>query len=762
MEAAPAIFAFLQANGLNIPIENITGLANSTANAKALWIAEKVGEGYNDFYFADDALQNVQAVDNILEQFDVKRKVQQARSKSINFNRDFNEILDSTTGIDADKQFSAAKAKKRGEDKGKWAIFIPPSAEDFVGLLYYFIGKGKKGEEQFKWFKDNLISPLNRAYRELDSAKQAISNDYKRLSESFPDVRKKLFKKIEGSEFTYNDAIRVYLWSKFGFKIWGLSETDRKELVGIVEADESLVSFAETLGKISKSEKGYVAPTEQWMVEDIRTDLMEATNKVGRKIFFAEFLENAAIVFSEENLNKIEAIYGSDFREALEDMLYRIENGTNRSFGSNKLVNRFMNWINGSVGTTMFFNSRSAVLQSLSLVNFINWTDNNLLAAAKAFANPKQFWADFTMIFNSDMLKQRRAGRSFDINSQELASQVSNSKKPFRSALNYLLQLGFLPTQIMDSFAIASGGSAFYRNRVNTYLVDGLTLVEAEQRAFADFQEIAEATQQSARQDMVSQQQASVLGRIILAFQNTPMQYARLMKKAILDLVAGRGDAKTHVSRIIYYGAVQNIMFYTLQTALFAAMFGDDEDEEVINKKTERVISGSIDSILRGMGVGGAVVATLKNMVIKFAEEQGKPRHQKNDAAVLMEMLNISPPIGIKARQIQSAQRTLNWNQDTISEMPYYNLDNPVWESAALTTQALTNIPLARLHSKVNNLRESMNKENEGWQRIALFMGWTKWNLGAGSKKKKKSTKGFKRKEFKRDTFKRKVFTREI
>jgi hypothetical protein len=761
-ESADAIHAFLTANGLNIPLKNITGLGNSTANAKALWMAEKVGEGYNDFYFADDALQNVQAVDNILEQFDVKRKVQQARSKSINFNRDFNEMLDSTTGVDADKQFSAAKAKKRGEDKGRWAIFIPPSAEDFVGLLYYFIGKGKKGEEQFKWFKDNLISPLNRAYRELDSAKQAISNDYKRLSESFPDVRKKLFKKIEGSEFTYNDAIRVYLWSKFGFKIWGLSETDRKELVGIVEADENLVGFAETLGKISKSEKGYVAPTEQWMVEDIRTDLMEATNKVGRKIFFAEFLENAAIVFSEENLNKIEAIYGSDFREALEDMLYRIENGTNRSFGNNKLVNRFMNWINGSVGTTMFFNSRSAVLQSLSLVNFINWTDNNLLAAAKAFANPKQFWADFTMIFNSDMLKQRRAGRSFDINSQELASQVSNSKKPFRSALNYLLQLGFLPTQIMDSFAIASGGSAFYRNRVNTYLVDGLTLVEAEQRAFADFQEIAEATQQSARQDMVSQQQASVLGRVILAFQNTPMQYARLMKKSILDLVAGRGDAKTHVSRIIYYGAVQNIMFYTLQTALFAAMFGDDEDEEAINKKTERVISGSIDSILRGMGVGGAVVATLKNMVIKFAEEQGKPRHQKNDAAVLMEMLNISPPIGIKARQIQSAQRTLNWNQDTISEMPYYNLNNPVWESAALTTQALTNIPLARLHSKVSNLRESMNKENEGWQRIALFMGWTKWNLGMGSKKKKKSTKGFKRKEFKRDTFKRKVFTREI
>ena len=61
--AQKAIFDFfLKANGLNIPIDNITGLGNSTAEAKALWMAEKVGEGFNDFYFADDALQNVQAV----------------------------------------------------------------------------------------------------------------------------------------------------------------------------------------------------------------------------------------------------------------------------------------------------------------------------------------------------------------------------------------------------------------------------------------------------------------------------------------------------------------------------------------------------------------------------------------------------------------------------------------------------------------------------------------------------------------------------
>jgi predicted kinase len=78
-ESNQAIFEFLQANGLKIPMENIIGLGSSASSDKALWIAGKVGEGYNDFYFADDILENVQAVSDMLEQFDVKSKVQQAK-----------------------------------------------------------------------------------------------------------------------------------------------------------------------------------------------------------------------------------------------------------------------------------------------------------------------------------------------------------------------------------------------------------------------------------------------------------------------------------------------------------------------------------------------------------------------------------------------------------------------------------------------------------------------------------------------------------
>ena len=81
-QAAQAIYDFLTANGLNIPLKNITGLGDSTAEGKALWVADKVAEGYNDFYFADDALQNVQAVKNMLDQFDVKTLSVAAESTS--------------------------------------------------------------------------------------------------------------------------------------------------------------------------------------------------------------------------------------------------------------------------------------------------------------------------------------------------------------------------------------------------------------------------------------------------------------------------------------------------------------------------------------------------------------------------------------------------------------------------------------------------------------------------------------------------------
>jgi len=743
-QAQKAIFDFLKANGLNIPLENITGLANSTPEAKALWIADKVGEGYNDFYFADDALQNVQAVDNMLEQFDVKRKIQQAKVKFSNtINEDFNDILEDVTGIESFKRFERTKARKRGANKGKYRFFIPPSHEDFAGLLYNFMGKGRKGDAHRDFLEKTLIRPLNRANREYDTARQSIATDYRNLNKQFANVKEKFAKKTPDGDFTYQDAIRVYLWNKHGYKVPGLSPVDQKKLVELVEKDITLVNYAEAINVISR-QKTYVDPTDGWESGDIRMDLDDATGRVGRAQFFAEFNENAEIVFSEENLNKIEAGYGEGVREALEDMLYRIKTGRNRPSGSNKLVNRLMNYINGAVGSVMFFNIRSAVLQQMSLVNYINFSDNNIFAAAKAFANQTQYWTDWAFIFNSDMLKQRRGGIQTDVNGAELAETISKSKYPIRTLIRKLLQLGFLPTQIGDNIAIATGGAMYYRNRINKYKRDGLSEKEAEAKAFTDFQNITQSTQQSARPDMISQQQASPIGRLILAFQNVTSQFNRLGKKAFLDIKNRRITPPnttqlqsdiSNASRIAYYFAIQNAIFYSLQTALFAAMFDDNkEDEEFFTKKRERLINGSVDSILRGSGMIGAVISTLKNMGIKFAEQRGKT-FNPDESAVIMEMFNLSPPLGIKARKLVNAEKTLNYNKKIIKEMETFDIDNPMWSAVTNYVEGITNIPVNRLYNKVQNARQSFNNQNSAFQRVLMFLGWSQYNLGIENEK---------------------------
>ena len=777
-DSAQAIHEFLKANGLNIPIKNITGLGNSTSEAKALWVADKVAEGFNDFYFADDAIQNVQAVDNILEQFDVKRKVQQAKglfSKSMD--KKFNQILDDVTGINAKAKISRTAAQRMGAGKGRFRFFVPPSHEDFIGMLYNFMGKGKLGDSHRAFFEKALLRPLNKAYIELNTMRQSIARDFKTLNQEMFDVKSMLTEKIGDTGYTYEDAVRVYLWKKHKHKIPGMSKEEINELSRVVRSDSRLRAYAENINVISK-QKQYVAPTESWTSGDIRTDLADATDRVGRSKIFNQFLENADIIFSEKNLNKIEAAFGESLRKAIEDSLYRTKTGRNKPSGQSfGLVNRFMNYINGSVGAVMFFNMRSALLQQMSMVNYLNFSDNNIFKAAAAFSNIDQYFEDFAMIFNSDFMKQRRGGIKTDVNGAELAASLRGAKNTPRALIAKLLELGFLPTQIGDNIAIAIGGSTFYRNRVNTYISQGLSLKEAETKAFEDFQAKTEATQQSARPDMVSQQQASPLGKIVLAFQNVTSQFNRIGKKAFLDIKNRRispGNSSLvqsdieNVTKIAYYLAVQNVIFYSLQTALFAMMFDDDANDEKMLKKTEYVINGSIDSILRGSGLAGAVVATLKNTVIKYIEQRDKT-YNPDESAVLLELLNIAVPVGIKSRKITNAEKTLNYNKDVIEEMSIFDIDNPIWSARTTQIEAVTNIPLNRLYNKVRNVRDALNNEFTAMQRVMLFLGWSRYNLGIEDtkikevkenvkerkKEEKKKEKKNKPKQFKEKKFKK-------
>jgi hypothetical protein len=651
---------------------------------------------------------------------------------SKNLSEEFNKIIENKTGIAYDKTISEVKAKMIADSKRNFNFFIPPSAEDFVGLLYYTLGKGETGEKQMQFYKRTLLDPYARANQAISRDRNSLGRRFKEIKKEFKVTPKDLKNRTPDGLFTREQAVRVFIWDSIGKEIPGLSEKDVKELVDYVKSDRNLSEFATQVMMLNPG-KSYTTPTDTWITGNITTDLLEVLNTSRRAMHLKQWQQNVDAIFSNENLNKLEAAYGTQYREAMKNILKRMKTGRNRTYGTDTLTGRFTDWVNGSVGAIMFLNTRSAVLQTISAVNFINFTDNNVLAAGKALVNQKQYWTDFTTLFKSEYLVDRRDGLKVNVNEADIADIAK--EKGVRGALNYLLKLGFTPTQIADSFAIASGGATFYRNRIKSLVKKGMDPVAAEKLAMRDFIETAEESQQSSRPDKISQQQAGPLGRIVLAFANTPAQYARLIKKAASDLKNGRGDAKTNISKILYYGAVQNIIFNALQQALFAMTFGDEEEE---SEKTVNIINGTIDGIARGTGLGGAVFTVVKNTALKLYRDSEKKNPKFEDG--VLEMLKISPPISSKVQKLRAAGRTMSWDMDEIKEKGA-SFDNPAIMAGAKVTSAMFNFPADRAVQKVQNLVDASDSELETYKRLALVGGWSAWELGIKEEEKKKEAK---------------------
>ena len=668
----------------------------------------------------------------------------------------------------ADKRYTAgqildrATAKNLAATRAKRRDILAPSADDYVGLLYRFLDKGEVGEQQYKFFENKLIKPFAKAYYALNAKRQLVTKSYKLINKQNPEVVKKLKKDTGFAGFTFEQALRVWLFNKAGFTPSGLNEQTQKALITIVKNNKDIESYGKQLSGVLGIEEYWVEPdAKNWQLDSIKTDMISAVEKVSRKALLKEWIDNKNAIFSDNNMNKIEATYGPDFRHALEDMHYRMENGTARPEGTNKQMNQFLDWIRGSVAVTMFLNTRSAILQQISLINFLNWGDNNPIKAAAAVANIDQYTKDWAFIFNSDYLKERRGGLKTDVNAADLADAMR--KGGVKGLHAKLLQFGFSLTQLGDSFAIATGGAPFLRNRINTYLSQGMSQQAAEKQAFLDFQEISEESQQSARPDRLAKQQTDVIGRVFLAFQNTPMQYTRIIVKAAKDLSAGRGDTKTNISKIVYYMVVQNVIFSAMQQALFGMLFDDEEDEkekERNEKKIQRIINNSIDTIIRGTGMYGAILATAKNTILKFAEQEAKQEQGKgraDHAYTLIEAMNISPAIGIKTRQMYGSIQNYRYNKDIIKEMGI-TIDNPALDVVGSASAFALNVPLDRSISKLRNLKAASDAETETWAKIALALGWNTWNVGIENEALKEVKKQQKEQR-KTTTSKRKPFT---
>ena len=211
-----------------------------------------------------------------------------------------------------------------------------------------------------------------------------------------------------------------------------------------------------------------------------------------------------------------------------------------------------------------------------------------------------------------------------------------------------------------------------------------------------------------------------------------------------------------------YNPPIQNILFTSLQNALFALLPGFDDEEpteeerqELETTKASRIINGMVDTTLKGgFGLPGAVVSTIKNVIQEYYRQEEKG-FTADQTYTIIQAINLSPPIGSKARKLYSAIQTQKFEADVIKKRGFdvtidgkFNL-SPSFKVLGSAAAAATNLPLDRVVDEVNSLTEALDTRNTQMQRIALALGWKTWDVGSENEENDliKTTAKAKRKE---------------
>ena len=198
----------------------------------------------------------------------------------------------------------------------------------------------------------------------------------------------------------------------------------------------------------------------------------------------------------------------------------------------------------------------------------------------------------------------------------------------------------------------------------------------------------------------------------------------------MLDIKNRRGDIKTNLSKVAYYAFAQNAIFSGLQSAIFKMAWSDDEQDQIfLEKKAPKIINSMGDSFLRGMGIGGALVSTLKNAGIKLYERADRgSRARLKDVA--FDLLDVSPPISSKVRKVYSALDAIDraGGIEAATQAPV-DLKNPLIKSGALMTEAFVNVPANRALQKIQTITEAASNNREWYEKLALLSGWKSWEI---------------------------------
>ena len=587
----------------------------------------------------------------------------------------------------SDPDVSAAHIKGQ-QAEGKWYTkplkwLIPPAADDYHGLV------SKLNIPGIKKVTDTFIKNHHDHIEKVTEARKAIDKARKELG---IDLGKKDVAEIDGAKLTAAQAIQAHVNGK------PTDFTNQPKVQKYIKAMQDMGVLTE---KKTYHDASPDADTYQFLNDKMYQDNFEGFRRAKEEVFTPKV--KAAIL----------AEHGPKFVKALDLALQRMSSGKNSGSSTDATTQKWNDWALGSVGTIMFLNFRSAALQMMSVMNY-GLESKSPGSFVSSFFSPDT-WAEAKKLYSSGYLTERRKRAGYDVNLNEMMGYI-NSSKNFGDFTKRVLNKGFIATSAVDSMAIAMGGAAFIKAQQKA----GVSRSEA----IKQWKEKTEEAQQSARPDRVSQWQTEGISKFILAFANTPQQYFRLSQKAfrtIKDKNATTAQKRNAMAKIGYYMVVQNAMFSMAQAASLALLGMDPEDED--GQKAKDALSSMSSTILRGMGLYGAVIESGKNVIMQAIKEEGKanPDHVNS----VLKATSISPPLNRKIQDLLSIGRAHK-----------YDADDKYATTAARGISVTTNLPADWAQKKYNAAKNLWDDQFTAWQKLLMLAGWSEWNFKDSKSKK--------------------------
>ena len=300
------------------------------------------------------------------------------------------------------------------------------------------------------------------------------------------------------------------------------------------------------------------------------TTLYSHIDGVAKFAFMSEYLDKANLRFKDSDLKRtIINKYGEDAYRTLEQLLMNVTYKKDAEVfrGQNKIMNLLVsNWIQANVSIKPIVGLKQLLSANNYAVDmpYLTWQKEFL----EGLKNPNKT-IDYMM--NIPYIKARYEG---NLTNEFLKQTINNSKyattKKLKDLFGTFIKMG-------DIGAIIFGGKPYI-----DYLIKEKGMSEKE--AIKQFVLSTNRSQQSSAVSSLSNFQISMtrnpLGKLFIAYKNSPLQYVRMCADAIISVQNG-DMSKRDCAKILFQYAYLQPFLYAIATSgsiFHWVLTGDDDD----------------------------------------------------------------------------------------------------------------------------------------------------------------------------------------